>query len=191
MITQQTVYAPTVRPGPCAKMALFSFLLMSLTRTPASTWRRVTSHRAHEEMVTAEHLSGNLPAGNVLLRLMLQKLCTTCCEMLMEDTIFMTPGSYLYGQVKMTLICNLQTKHCNQTCMLKQRAESGTMFGGWIGQLQGNVFAVMLRMNLLSTVSCGELQLKRFSSPVQPQHQLTRARRARYHQTLNFLFLTI
>lgn len=25
----------------------------------------------------------------------------------------------LYGQVKMTLICNLQTKHCNQTCMLK------------------------------------------------------------------------
>lgn len=61
------------------------------------------------------------------------------------------------------------------------------MFGGWIGQLQGNVFAVMLRMKLLSTVSCGELQLKRFSSPV----QLTRARRARYHQTLNFLFLTI
>lgn len=93
MITEQTVYAPTVRPGPCAKMALFSFLLMSLTRTPGSTWRRVTSHRAHEEMVTAEHLSGNLPAGNVLLRLMLQKLCTTCCEMLMEDTIFMTPGS--------------------------------------------------------------------------------------------------
>lgn len=57
MITEQTVYAPTVRRGPCAKMDLFSFLLMSVTRTPGSTWRRVPSHRAHEEMVTAEYQS--------------------------------------------------------------------------------------------------------------------------------------